>query len=257
MPLLGLNACAPASSLLRRCTVVRNEDPCKVFKDQEFLSPVVCPDDTGWLRWYGYIKACDLSLLWAQVRAKTFVAVGHETANKGEHGKNLRRDTMDANLLANMELGVHSDAAPGRQTSDLVSTPARLHSPVVHLACSRCACGYVAPCGTLLEAAGNIPLCCGPLSTAVTVQDGRSGPYRTTTDEADGFYRTAKDPLEVDEDGMEMSSAPVAFGQKSKHGKDVVRRTDSDQEQGLPPGAPSPVSFKLCSSSFWRKEAWT
>ena len=57
-----------------------------------------------------------------QVRAKTFVAVGHETANKGEHGKNLRRDTMDANLLANMELGIHADAAPGRQTSDLVST---------------------------------------------------------------------------------------------------------------------------------------
>lgn len=56
-----------------------------------------------------------------QVRAKTFVAVGHETANKGEHGKNLRRDTMDANLLANMELGIHADAAPGRQTSDLVS----------------------------------------------------------------------------------------------------------------------------------------
>ena len=56
------------------------------------------------------------------MRAKTFVAVGHETANKGEHGKNLRRDTMDANLLANMELGIHADAAPGRQTSDLVST---------------------------------------------------------------------------------------------------------------------------------------
>lgn len=56
-----------------------------------------------------------------QVRAKTFVAVGHETANKGEHGKNLRRDTMDANLLANMELGIHADAAPGRRTSDLVS----------------------------------------------------------------------------------------------------------------------------------------
>ena len=54
------------------------------------------------------------------MRAKTFVAVGHETANKGEHGKNLRRDTMDANLLSNMELGIHADAAPGRQTSDLV-----------------------------------------------------------------------------------------------------------------------------------------
>ena len=56
-----------------------------------------------------------------QVRAKTFVAVGHETANKGDAaGKKLRRDTMDANLLANMELGVHADAAPGRHTSDEV-----------------------------------------------------------------------------------------------------------------------------------------
>jgi hypothetical protein len=55
------------------------------------------------------------------VRAKTFVAVGHETANKGDAaGKKLRRDTADANLLANMELGVHADAAPGRHTSDEV-----------------------------------------------------------------------------------------------------------------------------------------
>ena len=75
-----------------------------------------------------------------------------------------------------------------------------------------------------------------PESIKLCLQEGASGPYRTTTDEADGFYNTAKDPLEVDEDGIEMSSAPVAFGQKSKHGKEVVRRTESDQEQGLPPG---------------------
>ncbi len=30
---------------------------------------------------------------------------------------------MDANLLANMELGVHGDAAPGRHTSDMVRPP--------------------------------------------------------------------------------------------------------------------------------------
>ena len=37
-----------------------------------------------------------------QVRTKTFVAVGHESAN------NVRaKDQMQANLLANMELGVH------------------------------------------------------------------------------------------------------------------------------------------------------
>lgn len=68
------------------------------------------------------------------------------------------------------------------------------------------------------------------------MQDAVSGPYRTTTDEENGFYRTAKDPLEVDEEGIEMSSAPVALGHTSKHGKEVVRRTDSDQEQALPPG---------------------
>lgn len=73
----------------------------------------------------------------------------------------------------------------------------------------------------------------------LALQEGGSRPYRTTTDEADGFYRTAKDPLEVDEEGIEMSSAPVAFGHPaSRHGKDVVRRTESDDpEQGLPPGA--------------------
>ena len=55
-------------------------------------------------------------------------------------------------------------------------------------------------------------------------QGGASGPYRTTTDEDSGLYHTAKDPLEVDEDGIEMSSAPVALGHASRHGKDVVRR---------------------------------
>lgn len=68
------------------------------------------------------------------------------------------------------------------------------------------------------------------------MQDAVSGPYRTTTDEENGFYRTAKDPLEVDEEGIEMSSAPVALGHILKHGKDIVQRTTSDQEQALPPG---------------------
>ena len=88
------------------------------------------------------------------------------------------------------------------------------------------------------------------------LQGGASGPYRTTTDEDGGLYHTAKDPLEVDEDGIEMSSAPVALGHASKHGKDVVRRTESDQEQRLPPGASSqPWSTWLqtthsCCSAF-------
>ena len=52
----------------------------------------------------------------------------------------------------------------------------------------------------------------------------------------------------MDEDGIEMSSAPVAFGQKSAHGKDVVRRTESDQEQALPPGQPSLMCSHPCRS---------
>ncbi|BDA41803.1 Transmembrane protein 184B at N-terminal half [Coccomyxa sp. Obi] len=120
------------------------------------------------------------------VKAKTFVAVGHETANKGEGGKNLRRDTMDANLLANMELGVHSDAAPGRHTSDM---------------------------------------------------DGSvNGVARTTTDD-DAFYRTTRDPLEVDEEGIEMSSAPVTYGDPDKKGKGVVRKVDSDDDEAPGPSA--------------------
>ncbi len=194
-----------------------------------------------------------------QVRAKTFVAVGHETANKGEHGKNLRRDTMDANLLANMELGVHADAAPGRQTSDLVSKwllapamAARVDLRVPSLTAFQCAdvLGIIqvaivraavrADLKEHLQMSHTHALCPACIQcvrvSCCCLQEGASGPYRTTTDEADGFFRTAKDPLEVDEDGIEMSSAPVAFGQKAKHGKEVVRRTESDQEQGLPPG---------------------
>ena len=53
-----------------------------------------------------------------QVRTKTFVAVGHESAN------NVRpKDQMQANLLANMELGVHRqglapDGASPRSTAE-------------------------------------------------------------------------------------------------------------------------------------------
>ena len=42
-----------------------------------------------------------------RVQTKTFVHVGHETANKkGEQGQT--QDAMESNLLANMELGVHN-----------------------------------------------------------------------------------------------------------------------------------------------------
>jgi len=50
----------------------------------------------------------------AQVRAKTFVAVGHETANnRGKRALGGKGEAMDADLLANMELGVHAPAAGG------------------------------------------------------------------------------------------------------------------------------------------------
>ena len=48
------------------------------------------------------------------MRAKTFVAVGHETANnRGKRALGGKGEAMDADLLANMELGVHAPAAGG------------------------------------------------------------------------------------------------------------------------------------------------
>ena len=46
-----------------------------------------------------------------RVQAKTFVAVGHETANKVGQPP----EAMESNLLANMELGVHN---PHMRSSD-------------------------------------------------------------------------------------------------------------------------------------------
>ena len=48
-----------------------------------------------------------------QVRAKTFVAVGHETANRDKRAVGGKTEAPDADLLANMELGVHSADAQG------------------------------------------------------------------------------------------------------------------------------------------------
>jgi len=56
---------------------------------------------------------------------------------------------------------------------------------------------------------------------------------RSTTDDADVFYRAARDPLEVDEEGIEMSSAPVTFSEVDKKGKRVVRKLDGDGGEGL------------------------
>ncbi|KAK9846283.1 hypothetical protein WJX81_000927 [Elliptochloris bilobata] len=48
------------------------------------------------------------------VRAKTFVAVGHETANRDKRAAaGGKGEAMDADLLANMELGVHAANAGG------------------------------------------------------------------------------------------------------------------------------------------------
>lgn len=48
-----------------------------------------------------------------QVRAKTFVAVGHETANRDKRAAGGKTEAPDADLLANVELGVHSPDARG------------------------------------------------------------------------------------------------------------------------------------------------
>ena len=50
-----------------------------------------------------------------QVRTKTFVAVGHESANNVGS-----KDHMQANLLANMELGIHHHSDSPRQTGDSI-----------------------------------------------------------------------------------------------------------------------------------------
>lgn len=49
------------------------------------------------------------------MRTKTFVAVGHESANSV-----AAKDHMQANLLANMELGVHPGGASPRGTGDSI-----------------------------------------------------------------------------------------------------------------------------------------
>ncbi len=49
-----------------------------------------------------------------QVRTKTFVAVGHESAN------NVVKDHMQANLLANMELGGNLRAESPRTTGESI-----------------------------------------------------------------------------------------------------------------------------------------
>ena len=57
-----------------------------------------------------------------------------------------------------------------------------------------------------------------------------NGVARTTTDD-DAFYRTTRDPLEVDEEGIEMSSAPVTYGDIDKKGKGLVRKVDSEDAE--------------------------
>ncbi len=221
-------------------------------------------------------------LFWGQVKAKTFVAVGHETANKGEGGKNLRRDTMDANLLANMELGVHSDAAPGRHTSDMVTShPCQALSrtclsaenllllahqstvPVSWILLHPC-CGKM---GGLLTCGGRIfagyynrrwhpP----PYLMALVLQDGSVNGVAHTTTEDDAFYRTTRDPLEVDEEGIEMSSAPVTYGDLDKKGKGIVRKVDSEDAEA-PGESPIPtiplpsLSITFCLQDQIRQNA--
>jgi hypothetical protein len=106
----------------------------------------------------------------AQVRAKTFVAVGHETANnRGKRALGGKGEAMDADLLANMELGVHAPAA---------GPPA----PVAGAA--------------------------GAARAAPGGGAGAGAPPDSPTDAAGGdlYFRGASLP---DDDGIELSSAPV------------------------------------------------
>ena len=75
-------------------------------------------------------------------------------------------------------------------------------------------------------------------------------PYRTTTDEVDAFYREAKDPLEMDEEGIEMSSAGIEAARKK--GKGVVSRLQTDEEEGggFPPCICGAV-LRVCSRALF------
>ena len=57
------------------------------------------------------------------------------------------------------------------------------------------------------------------------------GVQRSTTDD-EAFYRTTRDALEVDEEGIEMSSAPVTYSEADRKGKGVVRKVESDDAEG-------------------------
>ena len=113
----------------------------------------------------------------AQVRAKTFVAVGHETANnRGKRALGGKGEAMDADLLANMELGVHAPAAGGP------------------------------PAGAAAGGAG--------MARAAPSGAGDGAPPDSPTDAAGGelYFRGAALP---DDDGIELSSAPVRADQLS------------------------------------------
>ena len=102
------------------------------------------------------------------MRAKTFVAVGHETANRDKRVLSGKGEAVDADLLANMELGVHSHGAGG-DLSPAAAAGGASGGP------------SKAPGGTHADSP-------------------RGG------DDGDLYYRGASLP---DEDGIELSSAPV------------------------------------------------
>ncbi len=114
------------------------------------------------------------------MRAKTFVAVGHETANnRGKRALGGKGEAMDADLLANMELGVHAPAAGG-------------------------------PAPAAAGAAG--------AARAALGGGARAGaPPDSPTDAAGGelYFRGASLP---DDDGIELSSAPVRAERPSGKG---------------------------------------
>ncbi len=67
------------------------------------------------------------------------------------------------------------------------------------------------------------------------------GPAHRTTSDGEGgdaFYRSQQETLDVLEEGIELSSAPVAGAGDARRGKGGLMRRDTDNEDGVEGGRP-------------------
>lgn len=106
------------------------------------------------------------------------------------------------------------------------------------ITCYSAASGYSDVSANWLKERCAIQLGVNPMAgeSCDLLQDGSvngvaGGVQRTTTDD-EAFYRATRDSLEVDQEGIELSSAPVTYGDTDKKGKGVVRRVESDDAEG-------------------------